>query len=81
VAGDRALLGRARGILFVSLLIGLCETAIFALLPVYGVKQGLSSELAVSLLLAYSLGAAFRELAGTMAQGLAARPSNSTVSA
>jgi MFS family permease len=55
-AGDRALLGRARGILFVSLLIGLCETAIFALLPVYGVKQGLSTELAVSLLLAYSLG-------------------------
>jgi MFS family permease len=53
---QRALLGRARGILFVSLLIGLCETAIFALLPVYGVKQGLSTELAVSLLLAYSAG-------------------------
>jgi len=55
-ANQRALLGRARGILFVSLLIGLCETAIFALLPVYGVKQGLTTELAVSLLLAYSAG-------------------------
>ncbi len=54
--GSRALLGRARGILFVSLLIGLCETAIFALLPVYGVRQGLTTELAVSLLLAYSAG-------------------------
>jgi MFS family permease len=53
---DRALLGRARGILFVSLLIGLCETAIFALLPVYCVKQGLTTDLAVSLLLAYSAG-------------------------
>jgi MFS family permease len=51
-----ALLASARGILSVSLLIGLCETAIFALLPVYGVKQGLTTELAVSLLLAYSLG-------------------------
>jgi MFS family permease len=53
---SRALLARARGILFVSLLIGLCETAIFALLPVYGVRQGLTTDLAVSLLLAYSAG-------------------------
>lgn len=56
VEGRHALLARARGILILSLLIGLCETAILALLPVYGVRQGLTADLAVSLLLAYSLG-------------------------
>jgi predicted MFS family arabinose efflux permease len=49
-------LRRAWGILSISLLVGLSETAIYALLPVYGVRQGLSTELAVSMVIAYSLG-------------------------
>lgn len=55
-ASTAALVSSARGILAVSLLIGLAETALFALLPVYAVKQGLSTDLAVSLLIAYSAG-------------------------
>lgn len=55
-ASPRSVIRSAHGILTVSLLIGLSETAIFALLPVYGTRQGLSTELAVSLLVAYSAG-------------------------
>jgi MFS family permease len=55
-ARTRTLVSSARGILFISMLIGLAETALFALLPVYGVRQGMSTDLAVSLLVAYSMG-------------------------
>jgi MFS family permease len=46
----------ARGILSLSLLVGICETAVYTLLPVYGIRHGLSSATAVSLLVAYTLG-------------------------
>jgi MFS family permease len=46
----------ARDILLLSLLAGLAETSLYALLPVYGMRLGLSPGTAVGLLLAFTLG-------------------------
>jgi MFS family permease len=48
--------GRARGVMSLALVVGMCETAIYALLPVYGLHLGLSTGSAVGLLVAYTLG-------------------------
>lgn len=49
----------AKGILLIALLTGVCETAIYALLPVYGLHRGLSTEIAVAILVAYTIGEVF----------------------
>jgi MFS family permease len=46
----------AKDIFGLALLVGVCETAIFTLLPVYGIDYGLSAHAAISVLLAYLLG-------------------------
>jgi MFS family permease len=45
-------------VLLVGALAGLCETAVYTLLPVYGIHQGMSTGSAVGLLVAYALGEA-----------------------
>jgi MFS family permease len=54
-------LRRVRGglmVLLVGALTGLCETAVYTLLPVYGIHQGMTTGAAVGLLVAYALGEA-----------------------
>jgi len=48
----------ARNILFVAFLVGVAETAIYTLLPVYGLEIGFAHRAAVMLLVLYTLGEA-----------------------
>ena len=49
----------AKAILAVAILIGVCETAIYSLLPIYGLQRGLSTDTAVAILVSYTLGEVF----------------------
>ena len=53
---NRKLLFGAKNLLFLALVTGLCETAMYALLPIYGLELGFSTSFAVSILIAYTLG-------------------------
>lgn len=49
----------AKEVLYLAVLVGICETAIYTLLPIYGIDRGLVTGPAVALLLAYTLGEVF----------------------
>jgi MFS family permease len=53
---DLARLSSARTIMLLAVLVGVCETAVYALLPVYGIHQGLTTRTSVGVLVAYTLG-------------------------
>ena len=52
----RDLIIDARVLLFLALVTGICETAMYTLLPIYGLGLGFSAGFAVSVLVAYTLG-------------------------
>ncbi len=56
ITSNRKLLFGAKNLLFLALVTGLCETAMYALLPIYGLELGFSTSFAVSILIAYTLG-------------------------
>lgn len=55
----RKLLSGAKAILVIAVLAGVCETAFYSLLPVYGLQRGMSTDVAVAILVAYTLGEVF----------------------
>lgn len=48
---------RARGLLIVALVCGLVETGLYTLLPIFGMAKGMDKPTAVTLLVAFSIGA------------------------
>jgi MFS family permease len=53
------LIASSKAILMLAVLTGVCETAVYSMLPVYGLHRGLSTDTAVAILVAYTLGEVF----------------------